>query len=121
MGLSSKQIEITYPLLTDCFAMEKQINVLRQDMNYYYSRMNDGDGNKLKALLKRREELFATSGCKNVVLQKLETENKSILDKYSQVAKTRIESDSISTRNIYIGVSVVTLISAALIIYKYSK
>jgi len=119
--MSPQTIALRYPFVKDCFAKEKQLNVIKNDMNYYYSRLNDGDGNSLKKLLKEREEIYAVSGCKNVVLQKIEADNKAILDKYSNTAKERIELDSNQIKKVYIAIATVTLLVSSLIIYKYRK
>lgn len=112
------RFEVQYPTTTDCFAAERQINVLKNDIAHYWSVHNAGEASKRETVLRQKEETFFLMGCNAKIAQKRMDDTTKVLDKYSEIAKERIEKDSYSTRNVYIGIAVVTLVFAAFLIVK---
>lgn len=114
-------LSVLYPNTTDCFALEKQLNVIRNDMNHFYSNLNDKEGDRRKSFLDIKVQQFNLMGCPAKVEAKRQSDTMQIFDKYAKVSETRITKDSFSTRNIIIGMSLITIIAATLILKYKSK
>ncbi len=121
MSLSITDIAIKYPLIKDCLALDKQLEMMRQDMFYHYSILDVETGNLLKIIIKQKEEMYNVLGCKKAISDKLISETKAIADKYSSIAKTRITSDNNSMRIVYLSIGTITLLASTYFIIKYLK
>lgn len=121
MSLSIVDIAIKYPLVKDCISLDKQLEMMRQDMYYHYSILDVDSGNLLKIIIKQREEMFNVLGCKKQVSDKLIAETKQIADKYSNIAKDRITTDNNSMRIVYLSIATITLIASTYVVIKYLK
>lgn len=110
-------LSVLYPNVTDCFQLEKQIQVIKNDMDFYYSILNPREGDRRKELLKFKEQQFSVAKCPAKIEAKRQADTMAIFDKYSEISKIRIDSMSFKTRNILvlIGASTV-LISLGIII-----
>jgi len=114
-------LNVLYPNTTDCFMLEKQLNVIKNDMDWYYSKLKSSEGNKRKKLLELKTKQFNLMSCPVKIETKRQDDTMQIFDKYAKVSETRIEKDSFSTRNIIIGISLVTLIAALLVVKLKTK
>ena len=114
----SAQIMAEYPEVINCFELEKQINLLRYDIDYYRKRFKSSEANPRESLLKEKEELFFVLNCPEIVEAKKQLDVKQIFDKYANEAKNRITPDSVKTRNYLIAISSSFIIIAAIILYK---
>lgn len=121
MSLSITDIAIKYPLIKDCLALDKQLEMMRQDMFYHYSILDVDTGNLLKIIIKQKEEMYNVLGCKKAISDKLISETKAIADKYSSIAKTRITSDNNSMRIVYLSIGTITLLASTYFIIKFLK
>lgn len=121
MSLSIVDIAIKYPLVKDCISLDKQLEMMRQDMYYHYSILDVDTGNLLKIIINQREEMFNVLGCKKQVSDKLIAETKQIADKYSNIAKDRITTDNNSMRIVYLSIATITLIASTYVVIKYLK
>lgn len=111
-------LDALYPVITDCFGLEKQIQILKQDIDYYRKKGNSGAANDREKILKHRQELFLVLGCPAKVEAKRQADTKNVFDKFAEQAKSRINTDSFSTRNVYIGIAAVVITVATIIIVK---
>jgi len=107
-------LESQYPFVNDCFGLEKQIKVIENDIDYLRKRFKS-DGGREK-LLKERKEYFFVLGCAAKVEAKRQSDTKEIFDKNAEIAKKRIEQDSIKTRNTIAYISAGVLLTALMVI-----
>lgn len=110
-----------YPETTDCFALEKQIGILKQDIFYWRTKYNDSEAVVRERLLKRREEQFNIMACPAKVNAKRQAESQAIFDKYADQAKSRIETDSFKTKYVYIAFGALALLAGTVVIIKMRK
>lgn len=97
-----------YPDTKDCFELEKQILIINNDIEHFNSKLQDREANKLKPVLNFKKEQFNLSKCAPIIEAKRMKDTGNVLDKYSELAKERIEKDSFLTRNNLILISVIT-------------
>lgn len=114
-------LSVLYPNVTDCFQLEKQIQVIKNDMDWYYSKLNPGEGDRRKELLKLKEQQFGVAKCPAKIEAKRQADTMAIFDKYANISETRIVTDSKKNRNILIAISGVTLAITVFIILKSKK
>lgn len=110
-----------YPPVKDCFQLQKQIQILENDINFYAMKFNSSEVEVRKNLLKKKLEQFQVMQCPAKVDEKIQSEYRVIYDKYADDAKTRIEADSFNTRYVYIGFGAAVLITALFFITKKRK
>ena len=101
-----------YPPVKDCFQLQKQIQILENDINFYAMKFNSSEVEVRKALLKKKLEQFQVMQCPAKVDAKIQAEYRVIYDKYASDAKTRIEGDSYNTRYVYLGLGAIVLVGA---------
>lgn len=114
-------LESLYPEVYDCNALQKQITILETDIDYFRKRFNSGEANAREKILKQRQETFYVLSCDKTIDFQLQSATKAIFDKNAELAKKRIELDSIKSRNTLIGFGIVILLSGLLIIVKHKK
>lgn len=114
-------LSVLYPNVTDCFQLEKQIQVIKNDMDWYYSKLNSKEGDRRRNLLKFKEQQFQVAKCPEKVAIKRQEDTMAIFDKYANISETRIVTDSKQNRNILIAISGVTLAVTLVIILNSKK
>ncbi len=115
------ELEALYPNVTDCFAMEKQIQLIKNDIGYYYANLNSGEAKKRELVLREKQELFKILQCPSKMLAKRESDSKQVYDKFANSAKTRIILDASNTKKTYIAIIALTLLASGFIILKNKK
>jgi hypothetical protein len=45
-------LSVLYPNVKDCFELEKQINIIKNDADHFFSTLNDREGNRRQDFLK---------------------------------------------------------------------
>jgi hypothetical protein len=114
-------LSVLYPNVTDCFQLEKQIQVIKNDMDWYYSNLNPREGDRRKELLVIKQQQFNLLKCPEKVNLKRQADTMAIFDKFASISETRIVTDSKKNRNILIAISGVTLAITLFIILKSKK
>lgn len=112
---------LEYPNTDDCFVLEKQIQGLKTDIDYFTQNGDINNASKREALLKFRNTQFEIEGCLNVIQSKRNLDTKQVFDKFASEAEKRIVLDSKKTRNTLIAISGFTLIAAIILIIKINK
>lgn len=114
----SAELLAEYPEVSDCFALSKQIEILKDDIDYYRKRFKKGPADIRQKLLNEKEELFFVLDCQKKINEKRQNDTKVIFDKYATIAEQRIVPDSIKQRNILIAVTGIIIVVGTIIIYK---
>lgn len=116
--MTASELDSKYPKSKNCFVLEKQIAQIKQDQAHYYSIFWVREAEELEGLLRLRMETYAVLGCPAVIEAKRQADTGAVLDKYSNIAQQRIETESKSTKTVYIAIAAVLLIGAMAIIIK---
>ena len=116
-----KELLAEYPEVKDCFALSKQIDILKDDIDYWRKRFKRGQADIREKLLKEKEELFFVLSCPAKINEKRQSDTKAIFVKYATAAEQRIVPDSIKTRNTLIVITGIIILTAGIIIYKNKR
>jgi len=111
-------LNVLYPNVTDCFALEKQINIIKNDAAHYFSILNDGEGKRRQDFAKFKTQQFNLMGCPAKIEAKRNADTMAIFDKNASESESRIVSNSIKTRNVLIAISAVTILISFILIKK---
>lgn len=117
----SQELLAQYPEVKDCFALSKQIDILKDDIDYWRKRFKKGQADIREKLLKEKEELFFVLSCPAKINEKRQADTKAIFDKYATEAEQRIVPDSIKTRNTLIVLTGIIILISGVIIYQNKK
>jgi hypothetical protein len=89
--------------------LEKTINKVINEKSYYALKMDSGEMAVLDQRLKELNDYFAKINCEVILGNKKIEQVSEIANKYQEIDKIRIESESIKERNkrVYIGIGIV--------------
>jgi len=109
MARSIADIRKFFPYTDNCLLLEKTINKVINEKSYYALKMDSGEMAVLDQRLKELNDYFAKINCEMVIGNKKLEQVSEIANKYQEIDKIRIESESIKERNkrIYIGIGII--------------
>jgi len=107
-----------YPEKNNCTELETQINVIKNDIDYFYENFNENQAKQRESILKQKELQFSVMNCNETLLSNKVNKLNNIFDRYSYIAKIRIESQTDNQKKVYIAIGVVTILIASYIIIK---
>jgi hypothetical protein len=109
MARSIADIRKFFPYTDNCLLLEKTINKVINEKSYYALKMDSGEMAVLDQRLKELNDYFAKINCEVVLGNKKIEQVSEIANKYQEIDKIRIESESIKERNkrIYIGIGII--------------
>jgi hypothetical protein len=109
MARSIADIRKFFPYTDNCLLLEKTINKVINEKSYYALKMDSGEMAVLDQRLKELNDYFAKINCEVILGNKKIEQVSEIANKYQEIDKIRIESESIKERNkrIYIGIGII--------------
>jgi uncharacterized coiled-coil DUF342 family protein len=109
MARSIADIRKLFPYNDDCVELQKTIDKLINEKSYYALRLNSGEISVLDNRLSELNSFFNKITCEMVIGNKKLEQVSEIANKYQEIDKIRIESESIKERNkrVYIGIGIV--------------
>ena len=109
MARSIADIRKFFPYTDNCLLLEKTINKVINEKSYYALKMDSGEMAVLDQRLKELNDYFAKINCEVILGNKKIEQVSEIANKYQEIDKIRIESESIKERNkrVYIGIGIV--------------
>jgi hypothetical protein len=109
MARSIGDIRKFFPYTDNCLLLEKTINKVINEKSYYALKMDSGEMAVLDQRLKELNDYFAKINCEMILGNKKIEQVSEIANKYQEIDKIRIESESIKERNkrIYIGIGII--------------
>jgi uncharacterized coiled-coil DUF342 family protein len=109
MARSIADIRKLFPYNDDCVELQKTIDKLINEKSYYALRMDSGEILVLDKRLSELNSFFNKVTCEMVIGNKKIEQVSEIANKYQEIDKIRIESESIKERNkrIYIGIGII--------------
>ena len=109
MARSIADIRKLFPYNDDCVELQKTIDKLINEKSYYALRLNFGEISVLDKRLSELNSFFNKITCEMVIGNKKLEQVSEIANKYQEIDKIRIESESIKERNkrIYIGIGII--------------
>ncbi len=109
MARSIADIRKLFPYNDDCVELQKTIDKLINEKSYYALRLNSGEISVLDKRLSELNSFFNKITCEMVIGNKKLEQVSEIANKYQEIDKIRIESESIKERNkrIYIGIGII--------------
>jgi uncharacterized coiled-coil DUF342 family protein len=109
MARSIADIRKLFPYNDDCVELQKTIDKLINEKSYYALRMDSGEISVLDKRLSELNSFFNKVTCEMVIGNKKLEQVSEIANKYQEIDKIRIESESIKERNkrVYIGIGIV--------------
>ena len=109
MARSIADIRKLFPYNDDCVELQKTIDKLINEKSYYALRMDSGEISVLDNRLSELNSFFNKITCEMVIGNKKLEQVSEIANKYQEIDKIRIESESIKERNkrVYIGIGIV--------------
>ncbi len=109
MARSIEDIRKLFPYNDDCVELQKTIDKLINEKSYYALRLNSGEISVLDKRLSELNYFFNRITCEMVIGNKKLEQVSEIANKYQEIDKIRIESESIKERNkrIYIGIGII--------------
>jgi hypothetical protein len=123
MARSLEKIREIFPLSDNCFELQKTIDKVMNEKQFYASKLNRTE---MKRLDDRQTELnnyFTKINCKKVVSSKKIQELDEIASKYQAVDKDRIESENKPKvrQRIYIGLGILLVGLSVILITNRKK
>jgi hypothetical protein len=99
MPFTSAELSLNFPETKDCLELDRQINKLVSNTNYWTKEFNEEQANASKSLSDRRKKQSQDQNCAKVIAEERGKVISSIADKYSEVDRIRIQTESIQKRN----------------------
>jgi hypothetical protein len=99
MPFTSAELSLNFPETKDCLELNRQINKLVNNADYWRKEFNEEQANASKSLSDKRKKQSQDQNCAKVIAEERGKVISSIADKYSEVDRIRIETDSIKKRN----------------------
>lgn len=122
MAYTSFELKKAFPTVNSCSELDKQIQMLTINKDYWARQANDAERNATDSLLSSKKKVFSTLKCDKTLIAEKNVMLDYYIDKYSQLDKSRIEKESISERNkrLYIGGGIL-VIGLGILIYLTKK
>jgi len=99
MPFSSSELSLTFPETKNCVELDRQINKLVNNTDFWRKQFNEEQASASKSLSDRKKKQSQDLNCAKVIEAERGKVISSIFKKYSEVDKTRIETESIQKRN----------------------
>lgn len=99
MPFTSAELSLNFPETKDCLELNRQINKLVGNTDYWTKQFNEEQANASKSLSDRRKKQSQDQNCAKVIAEERGKVISSIADKYSEVDRIRIQTESIQKRN----------------------
>ena len=99
MPYSATDLSLNFPNTKDCLELDRQINKLVNNTDYWRKQFNESEANASKTLSDLKKKQSQDKNCAKIIAQERGKVISSIADKYTEVDKIRIETDSIKKRN----------------------
>jgi hypothetical protein len=99
MPFTSAELSLNFPETKNCLELDRQINKLVNNTNYWTKQFNEEQTNASKSLSDRRKKQSQDQNCAKVIAEERGKVISSIADKYSEVDRIRIQTESIQKRN----------------------
>lgn len=122
MPFTSLELSSNFPETKDCLELERQINKLVLNTDFWNKQLNSKQAKASKELSDIRKKQSQDLNCAKVIADERGKVISSIAEKYSEVDKVRIQTESIKNRNkqVVFG-GAILLIGLGLIITVTSK
>lgn len=123
MPFTSAELSLSFPETKDCLELDRQINKLVNNTNYWTKQFNEEQVNASKSLSDRRKKQSQDQNCAKVIAEERGKVISSIADKYSEVDRIRIQTESIQKRNkqIAFGGAILLIGLGIIISFTYKK
>lgn len=99
MPFTSLELSSNFPETKDCIELEKQITKLVQNTSFWTKQFNSKQAKASKDLSDLKKKQSQDQNCAKVIAEERSKVITFIADKYSEVDKIRIETESIQKRN----------------------
>jgi hypothetical protein len=99
MPYTSAELSLYFPETKDCVELNRQINKLVSNTDFWRKELNEEQANPSKTLSDSKKKQSQDLNCAKVIAEQRGKVISSIADKYSEVDRIRIETDSIKKRN----------------------
>ena len=123
MPFTSAELSLSFPETKDCLELDRQINKLVNNTNYWTKQFNEEQVNASKSLSDRRKKQSQDQNCAKVIAEERGKVISSIANKYSEVDRIRIQTESIQKRNkqIAFGGAILLIGLGIIISFTYKK
>ena len=123
MPFTSAELSLSFPETKDCLELDRQINKLVNNTNYWTKQFNEEQANASKSLSDSRKKQSQDQNCAKVIAEERGKVISSIADKYSEVDRIRIQTESIQKRNkqIAFGGAILLIGLGIIISFTYKK
>jgi len=99
MPFTSAELSLNFPETKNCLELDRQINKLVNNSDYWRKQFNEEQANASKSLSDKRKKQSQDQNCAKVIAEERGKVVSSIADKYSEVDRIRIQTESIQKRN----------------------
>jgi Fe2+ transport system protein B len=99
MPFTSAELSLNFPETKNCLELDRQINKLVNNSDYWRKQFNEEQANASKSLSDSRKKQSQNQNCAKVIAEERGKVISSIADKYSEVDRIRIQTESIQKRN----------------------
>lgn len=99
MPFTSAELSLNFPETKNCLELDRQINKLVNNSDYWRKQFNEEQANASKSLSDSRKKQSQDQNCAKVIAEERGKVISSIADKYSEVDRIRIQTESIQKRN----------------------
>jgi hypothetical protein len=109
MARSIEQVRTAFPYSEDCFQLEKTSGRIINEKSFYSTKMNSAEILVLDKRLKELNDFYSKINCELVLGNKKLEQTLGISEKYQELDKIRIETESFKQRNkrIMIGIAII--------------
>jgi hypothetical protein len=123
MPFTSAELSLNFPETKNCLELDRQINKLVGNTDYWTKQFNEEQANASKSLSDRRKKQSQDQNCAKVIAEERGKVISSIADKYSEVDRIRIQTESIQKRNkqIAFGGAILLIGLGIIISFTYKK
>jgi Fe2+ transport system protein B len=99
MPFTSAELSLNFPETKNCLELDRQINKLVNNSDYWRKQFNEEQANASKSLSDSKKKQSQNQNCAKVIAEERGKVVSSIADKYSEVDRIRIQTESIQKRN----------------------
>ena len=123
MPFTSAELSLNFPETKNCLELDRQINKLVNNSDYWRKQFNEEQANASKSLSDSRKKQSQDQNCAKVIAEERGKVVSSIADKYSEVDRIRIQTESIQKRNkqIAFGGAILLIGLGIIISFTYKK
>jgi hypothetical protein len=99
MPFTSSELSSIFPETKDCIELDRQINKLVNNTDFWRKQFNEEQANASKGLSDLKKKQSQDQNCAKKIAEERGKVLSTIANKYSEVDRIRIETDSIKKRN----------------------